>query len=124
MRMAWIADYDDPMTFLYLMQSKTGQQNYGDYASPAYDALIAAADHEPDEARRADLLVRAERIMLDDAPVAPLYFTVSRNLVSPRLSGWVDNPVDAHRARYLCPRPGGTVSGPGAPGPRVGRSPS
>ena len=40
---SWIADYDDPMTFLYLMQSKTGQQNYGDYASPAYDSLIAAA---------------------------------------------------------------------------------
>ena len=101
---SWLADYDDPMTFLYLMQSRTGQQNYGDYESPAYDALIQAADHEPDEARRADLLARAETIMLADAPVAPLYFTVSRNLVSPRLSGWVDNPIDAHRARYLCVR--------------------
>src|SRR5579862_6735431 len=27
----WVADYDDPMTYLNLMKSDTGQQNYGDY---------------------------------------------------------------------------------------------
>ena len=49
----WIADYDDPMTYLALMRSDTGAQNYGDYKNPAYDALLDKADNEPDAARRA-----------------------------------------------------------------------
>jgi oligopeptide transport system substrate-binding protein len=105
---SWIGDYDDPMTFLELMQSSTGAQNYGDYSNPAYDALLSRADHEPDAARRAAYLKQAEQIMLDDAAVAPLYFLVSRNLVSPRITGWVGNVLDFHRARYFCaPASGG-----------------
>ena len=99
---AWIADYNDPMSFLYLQQSSTGLQNYGDYDNPAYDALLAKADNEPDAARRAAYLAQAERIMLTDAPIAPIYFYVNKNLVRPGVTGWVDNLVDHHRARYLC----------------------
>ncbi len=99
---AWIADYNDAMSFLYLQQSTTGAQNYGDYASPAYDALLAQADNEPDIHRRAAILSRAESLMLADAPVAPLYFAVSSNLVNPRITGFTDNIVDQHRSRYLC----------------------
>ena len=108
---AWIADFDDASTFLDLMRSKTGQQNYADYSNPAYDALLDRAEREPDVGRRASLLAKAEQMMLDDAPVAPLYFTVSRNLVSPKLTGWTGNALDIHRARYLC------VTRAGARGP-------
>jgi oligopeptide transport system substrate-binding protein len=99
---AWIADYNDPLSFLYLQRSTTGGQNYSDYANPAYDALLDRADHEPDAARRAAYLARAEKMMLEDAPVAPVFFYVSKNLVSPAVTGWVDNLADWHRARYLC----------------------
>lgn len=99
---AWIADYNDPMSFLYLHQSATGPQNYGDYKNPAFDALLAKADNEPDASRRAGYLAEAERIMLDDAPIAPTYFYVNKNLVNPRITGFVDNIVDHHRSRYLC----------------------
>lgn len=98
----WIADYDDAMSFLYLQQSQTGPQNYGDYANPQYDALLNKADHERDARLRAAYLARAETIMLRDAPVVPLVFAVNKNLVNPRVTGWVDNIVDWHRARYLC----------------------
>jgi oligopeptide transport system substrate-binding protein len=99
---SWIADYDDPMSFLYVLQSATGAQNYGDYRNRAYDALLAQADEEPDGAKRAAILARAEATMLADAPVAPFYFAVNTNLVSPRLTGFVDNITDQHRSRYLC----------------------
>ncbi len=99
---AWIADYNDPMTFLYLMQSSTGAQNYGDYRSPVFDALVARAEREPDAATRARYLAQAERRMLDDASVAPVFFYVNKNLVSPDVTGWVDNIIDHHRTRYLC----------------------
>jgi len=99
---AWIADYNDAMSFLYLQQSATGPQNYGDYRNPAYDALLARADAEPDAKLRAGYLAQAETIMLDDAPMAPIYFYVNKNLVAPKVTGFVDNIVDQHRARYWC----------------------
>ncbi len=100
----WTADFDDPITFLGLMLSNTGQQNYSDYSNPAYDALLARAGNEPDVSRRASVLGQAEQLVLDDASIAPIYFTVNRDLVSPAISGWVDNIIDIHRARYLCVR--------------------
>jgi oligopeptide transport system substrate-binding protein len=99
---AWIADYNDPLTFLELVKSDTGAQNYGDYKNPAYDALLAQAAAEPDRVARAHILARAEQIMLDDEALAPLLFGVNRNLVSPRVTGWVDNAANQHRARWLC----------------------
>lgn len=99
---AWVADYNDAMSFLYLQQSSTGPQNYGDYKNPVYDALLAKADNEPDAQVRAGYLAEAERIMLDDAPVAPIYFYVNKNLVNPKITGWADNLVDHHRTRFLC----------------------
>lgn len=99
---AWIADYNDPMTFLTLLKSSTGQQNYSDYANPAYDALLDKADQEKDPAARGQYLKQAEHMAMEDATVAPIYFYVSKNLVSPRVTGWVPNIADWHRTRYLC----------------------
>ncbi|CAN7527719.1 peptide ABC transporter substrate-binding protein [Phenylobacterium sp. LjRoot225] len=103
---SWIGDFNDPLTFLGLFQSSTGAQNYGDYKNPAYDALLAAADQEPDAKRRTALLGQAEQTMLNDDAIAPVYFGVSRSLVNPRVSGWVDNIQHRHRARWLCVKPG------------------
>jgi oligopeptide transport system substrate-binding protein len=106
----WVADYDDPMTFLALLKSDTGQQNYGDYRNPAYDADLAKADAEPDAAKRTQDLVDAEQLAMNDANLAPLFNGVNLNLVSPRITGWVDNDADIHPIRDLCrddagPRP-------------------
>jgi oligopeptide transport system substrate-binding protein len=92
------------MTFLGLLKSDTGAQNYGDYKSPAYDALLAAADKEPDAAKRGQILARAEQTMLDDEAIIPAYYSVTRALVNPRISGWVDNAENFHRSRWLCMR--------------------
>ena len=107
---AWIADYDDPLSFLYLMQSKTGQQNYGDYNSPTYDALLHTADLEPDGAKRAAILRQAEALMLKDQAITPIYVSLNRNLVNPRVSGWVDNIIDVHRTQYLCMKGAATAA--------------
>jgi len=98
----WIADYNDANTFLYLLKSTTGPQNYGDYKNPIYDALLDKADNEPDLQKRAAYLMQAEKIMVDDAANLPFYFWISRNLVNPNVSGWIDNIVDHHRKRWLC----------------------
>jgi oligopeptide transport system substrate-binding protein len=100
--MSWYADFNDPVTFLGLLKSDTGAQNYGDYKNPAYDALLARADQEPDAARRALILREADQKMMDDEGMAPIGYVVSRSLVSPKVTGWVDNSLNVHRARWLC----------------------
>ena len=99
---AWIADYNDPMTFLYLMRSNAGAQNYSDYNNPAYDALLEKADHEADAIKRGQYLLQAEKMAMEDATIAPIFHYVSKNLVSPKLTGWIPNLADWHRTRYLC----------------------
>lgn len=98
----WVADYNDAMSFLYLNRSTAGSQNYGDYSNPLYDELLAKADEEADAEIRAGYLAEAERIMLEDAPIVPVYFLNTKALVNPRITGWVDNIIDHHRTRYLC----------------------
>ena len=99
---AWLADYDDPLNYLYLLQSTTGQQNYGKYANPEYDALLAQSNLEQDLAKRAEIFAQAEKLMLEDFPITPMWVQVTQNLVDPTLTGWVDNAKDTHRSRFLC----------------------
>ena len=112
---SWVADYNDPTSFLFLLHSDNAGFNYGSYKNPAFDALMAKADKEPDVVKRGQYLVEAERIMLEDAPVAPWAYTISDALVSPRVSGWRDNLLNYHPARYLC-FAGAQVSADKAPG--------
>jgi ABC-type oligopeptide transport system substrate-binding subunit len=72
---AWVADFDDPINFLYLLKSDTGQQNYGNYNNPEYDALLHALEcrTRPEEAGRDVRRSRrpdAERLS-DHADVVP-----------------------------------------------------
>ncbi|MEM7328204.1 MAG: peptide ABC transporter substrate-binding protein [Pseudomonadota bacterium] len=100
---AWLADYNDPLNFLYLLDSDTGQQNYGNYANPEYDRLLEAASQERDLTLRAELFAEAEAIMIEDHPITPMWFQVTKNLVDPKLDGWAENAEDNHRSRWLCP---------------------
>ncbi|MFN7056922.1 peptide ABC transporter substrate-binding protein [Hyphomonas sp.] len=99
---AWLADYDDPLNFLYLLMSETGQQNYSGYANPEYDRLIEAAIRELDLVRRAELFAEAEKLMLEDYPITPMWNQVTQDLVDPTLTGWVGNAKNNHRSRFLC----------------------
>lgn len=109
---SWVADFADPVTFLGVFRSDTGLQNYGDYRSARYDMLLAASEREADKRRRTAIMAQAEQTLLDDEGAAPLYVSVSRNLVSPRVTGWVDNLENVHRSRWLCLRPAAVVPGP------------
>jgi oligopeptide transport system substrate-binding protein len=98
----WISDFNDAKNFVYLFQTSTDQLNYGKYSNPEFDKLMEAADVEKDTVKRANLMKQAEAIVLKENGFMPMWFLTNRNLVSPRVTGWVDNAVDIHRARYLC----------------------
>jgi oligopeptide transport system substrate-binding protein len=98
---AWVADFNDARNFLYLLETRSGQQNNPGYSNPEYDRLVLASDFEPDLGRRAQLMSQAEQIALDDAPFCMSVFQNSTNLVHPDLLGYADNLEDIHRARWF-----------------------
>jgi oligopeptide transport system substrate-binding protein len=94
-RLGWIGDYSDPNTFLDMFVTG-GENNRTGWSSPEYDRLIAAAAREPDAAARMKLLADAERILMDELPLIPFYFYVSKNMVKPYVRGFYNNIQDHH----------------------------
>lgn len=104
MRFAWTGDFDHPAAFADIFRSSS-PQNLPGYASERYDALLAAAETSIDPDEQLRLYAEAEAVMLADAPIAPLYFYVSKHLVSPDVAGFEANVFDRHPSRYLQKRP-------------------
>jgi oligopeptide transport system substrate-binding protein len=92
-RFSWVGDYNDPYTFLQYFKGAFGI-NLTHYASAAYDALLAEASRQTEAAKRRALLEQAERLMLADHPMIPLYYYVNKHLVKPALLGWYDNVMN------------------------------
>jgi len=99
-RSSWVGDYNDPYTFAQYLKSDFGV-NLPHYRSPAYDALLHSAAQQLDPLTRSALLEEAERVMLADHPLLPLYFYVNKHLVKPRVSGWYDNVMNVVYSRDL-----------------------
>jgi oligopeptide transport system substrate-binding protein len=99
-RRAWIGDYLDPNTFLD-MYVTGGQNNLTGFSDSKYDELIALAAEEPDTEQRLRMLEQAERILMDQLPIIPIYHYVSRNLVKPYVRGFYNNLQDHHPLRAI-----------------------
>ena len=99
-RSSWLGDYNDAHTFLSVLQSGS-PTNMPRYSNREFDDLMERAANQTDLDRRRLYLEEAERIMLADHPVIPLYFFVSKHLVSPEVGGWGDNVLDYHYSQHL-----------------------
>ncbi len=99
-RSSWMGDYNDAHTFLSVLQAGSAA-NMPRYANDEYESLMERAANQVDPERRKLYLEEAERVMLADHPVIPLYFYVSKHLVSPEVRGWGDNVLDYHYSQHL-----------------------
>lgn len=99
-RSSWIGDYNDAHTFLNIMQSGN-PSNMPGYANDKFDSLMQRAAQQVNPAQRRVYLEEAERVLLADHPVIPLYFFVSKHLVSPEIVGWGDNVLNYHYSQHL-----------------------
>jgi len=97
----WLADYRDPLNFLFMFKSDAGDLNWGYYSNAKFDALVAGSDYIRDPAARLAALAQAEQIALDDVAVVPLLHDVTRDTVSPQVKGWIPNPTNVNRSRWL-----------------------
>ncbi|MGH8289207.1 MAG: peptide ABC transporter substrate-binding protein [Steroidobacteraceae bacterium] len=99
-RSSWIGDYNDAYTFAQWFKSDFGI-NLTHYHDPQYDDLVDRAAAAIDPAKRRALLEQAERVMLADQPVIPIYFYVSKHLVKPRVTGWYSNIMNVTYSKDL-----------------------
>jgi oligopeptide transport system substrate-binding protein len=99
-RVGWISDYNDPYSFLEMFRTGHGQNDYG-YSNSTFDALLDEVGTERIRARRERLMYEAERVLLSDYVIVPVYTYISKRLVDPHLRGWQNNVMDHHLSRYM-----------------------
>ena len=110
-RRGWVGDYPDPNTFLD-MYVTNGENNNTGWCRPKYDQLIADAAKEADPAARFKILADAERLLMDELPILPIYFYVSKNLVKPYVRGFYNNVLDQHHVWAMSIDREGTTPSP------------
>lgn len=99
-RAGWIGDYLDPDTFLNLWVTDGGN-NWARWSNEAYDALIRQAARSSEQDVRHELFQQAEAILMDQVPIIPIYFYVSKSLVQPSVEGWYPNLLDRHPWKHI-----------------------
>jgi len=100
----WMGDYVDPSTYLELFTTDSGNNSTG-WSNPGYDRLIAEAGSTMDPARRSELYQRAEALLLEEAPIAPVFFGTRVYLCNPAVKHWRPALLGLHQYKgvYLEP---------------------
>ena len=86
-RHGWIGDYADPMTFIDMFDSASGN-NDSQYKNSRYDNLVRLAKSTIQPEIRMKAMHEAEKLLLDDAVIAPLYFYTRVTVAKPNVKGY------------------------------------
>ncbi|MBA2938604.1 hypothetical protein HZF08_09825 [Paenibacillus sp. CGMCC 1.16610] len=82
----WGADYNDPMTFLDMWE--TGSEfNEVDWSNASYNELLNSARKEFNPETRSKMLVEAEKLLMHEMPIGPLYFRNRVFVKKPNIEG-------------------------------------
>lgn len=101
-RSSWVADYNDPNTFLNMFVTNDGNNRTG-WSNAAYDQNIAAAGVEVDLAKRYELFRAAEKTLIsEEAPICPLYYYVGIQFYDEEKIGGIEpNLLDEHPLKHI-----------------------
>lgn len=100
-RASWVGDYNEPSTFLSLLTA-AHSGNISRFNSPEYDKILAQASQETTDAARNKDYNQAEKIIQEQAPIAPIYQYTNGRLIKPWLKGYpINNPEDVAYSRTM-----------------------
>ncbi len=91
--LGWVADYPDPQNFLDNLFHTKSTYNTSNYSNPDVDALLDKAAIESNESARLNLYQQAEKIILNEAPCLPLWFSTNYVLVKPYVKNYKLNAM-------------------------------
>jgi oligopeptide transport system substrate-binding protein len=94
-RQGWLAAYPSMDNFLWpLFEShQSPYNNETHYKNPQFDALLNQARSTLDATARYDLYAQAEKMMLTEAPIVPIYYYQSFRVTNNRVGGFVYDPM-------------------------------
>jgi len=99
-RGGWIADYPDPYTFLSTFASWSENNRTG-WVNPRYDELLAESERTVDPAKRYQILGQAETVMMEDAPLIPIYHYTRVYNIQPSVKNWYPTFLDHHPYKFV-----------------------
>ena len=106
-RASWIADYPDAENYLSVFYGKNpAPPNYTRYKNPAFDALYEKALLVTDDSVRLKLYQQLDQMVINDAPVIPLWYDEVIRLVNPWIKGFQPNGLNLLELRYVKKEPG------------------
>jgi oligopeptide transport system substrate-binding protein len=94
---SWICDYPDPENFMFLFYSPNFSpdgQNYFHFKNKQFDALFLQSQYEQDDKVRMQLFREMEKLVIEEAPVIPLYHDKVIRLVNKQCQGMNVNPMN------------------------------
>lgn len=97
--LSWIADLPDPDSFLASLFSSRGSYNLFDYSNITVDSLLTAGAAMRASNDRAGVYRRAERLILEDAAVVPLFHIANTYAVLREVEGLVVTPLGLANVR-------------------------
>ena len=100
-RSAWIADFPSPENFLWMMYGKSVPEditqpsypNTSRYKNPEYDKLFETAKAATTKEESYDLFLKAEKVMMNDAPLIVLWYDEDYRLIKSNLHNYNSNPM-------------------------------
>jgi peptide/nickel transport system substrate-binding protein len=98
--LGWTGDYNDAYNFIgtFFADSATpgqAKEEFGGFVAPEVFAALAAADAEPDEAKRTELYQEANRVIMEFLPAVPISHSPNALVVAENVSGLVPSPLSA-----------------------------
>lgn len=101
-RGSWIADYPDAENYLACFYSRNpSPPNYTRYKNPAFDVLYERSLTEQDDAARFALYRQMDQLVMNDAPVVPLWYDEVIRLVQPNVKGFQPNGLNLLELRRV-----------------------
>lgn len=104
-RGSWIADYPDAENYMAMFYSKNpAPPNYTRYKNPAFDQLYEKALLENNDSVRYRLYREMDQLVINDAPVIPIWYDMAFHLVQPNITGFYPNALnllELRRARLV-----------------------
>ena len=99
-RDGWLADYNDPISFIDMWVTGGGNNN-AHWSNAEYDKLVKEIKSTTDSAKRYELMHKAEDMLAKESPVVPLYYYTDLYLISDKLEGMYTSPLGYKYFMYL-----------------------
>lgn len=101
---SWSGDFPDASTFLELWRGDNGNNNTG-WSDPRYESAMEKARTTPSEEERVACFAKAERVLLEEAPIIPLFWSKRAYMLHPDVKGWGPLQLDTRPYSNLSLQP-------------------